>query len=36
MRQPAYAELHIYNPEHGFNSDTPPKHLYTEMPTADW
>jgi len=36
MRQPAYAEHLIYAPQHCFNSDTPPKRLYTEMHTADW
>jgi len=36
MRQPAYAKHLIYTPQHCFNSDTPPKRLYTEMHTADW
>jgi hypothetical protein len=36
MRQPAYTENLIYTPQRCFNSDTPPKRLYTEMPTADW
>jgi hypothetical protein len=36
MQQPAYAEHHIYAPQHCFNSDTVLKHLYTEMHTADW
>jgi len=36
MRQPAYAEHFIYAPQRWFNSDTPPKRLYTEMHTADW
>jgi hypothetical protein len=36
MRQPAHAEHPIYAPQCCFNSDTPPKRLYTEMPTADW
>jgi len=36
MRQPAYAEHLIYAPQCGFNSDNPPKRLYTEMHTADW
>ena len=36
MRQPAYAENPIYAPQRCFNSDTPPKLLYTEMHTADW
>jgi hypothetical protein len=36
MRQPAYAEHHIYAPHHCFNSDTPLNHLYTEMHPADW
>jgi len=35
-RQPAYAEHLIYAPQRCFNSDTPPKRLYTEMHTADW
>jgi len=36
MQQPAYAEHLIYAPQRCFNSDTPPKRLYTEMHTADW
>jgi len=36
MRQPAYAEHLIYAPQPCFNSDTPPKRLYSEMHTADW
>jgi hypothetical protein len=36
MQQQAYAEHHIYAPQHCFNSDTPPKRLYMEMYTADW
>jgi len=36
MRQAAYAEHLIYAPQHVSNSDTPPKRLYTQMPTADW
>jgi hypothetical protein len=36
MRQPAYAEHLIYAPQCCFNSDTPPKRLYTEMHTGDW
>jgi len=36
MRQPAYAEHLIYAPQCCFNSDTPPKHFYTEMHTAGW
>jgi hypothetical protein len=36
MRQPSYAEHHIYTPQRRFNSNTPPKHLYTEMHTVDW
>jgi len=36
MRQPAYTEHHVYAPLGFFNSDTPPKHLYNEMYTADW
>jgi hypothetical protein len=35
MRQPAYAEQLIYPPQHCLNSDTPPKHLYTKLPTVD-
>jgi hypothetical protein len=35
MRQPAYAGHQIYAPQHCSNSDTPLKHLYTEMYTAD-
>ena len=36
MRQPSNAEHLIHAPQRCFNSDTPPKHLYTEMHTADW
>jgi len=36
MRQLAYAKHLIYAPQRWFNSDTPPKRLYTEMHTADW
>jgi hypothetical protein len=36
MWQPAHAEHLIYAPQHCFNSNTPPKHLYTEMHTVDW
>jgi len=36
MRQPAYAEHHIYAPQLCFNCDAPPKRLYTKMHTADW
>jgi hypothetical protein len=36
MRQPAYAEHRIYAPQRGFNSNTPPKRLYTEIHTVDW
>jgi len=36
MPQPAYAEHLIYAPQRCFNSDTPPKLLYTEMHTAGW
>jgi len=36
MWQPAYAEHLIYAPLRYFNSNTPPKRLYTEMHTADW
>ena len=35
MRQPGYAEHQIYTPQHCFNSDTPPKRLYSTMHTAD-
>jgi hypothetical protein len=35
MPQPAYAEHLIYAPQHCFNSDMPPKRLYTEMHTAN-
>jgi len=31
MRQPAYAEHPIHAPQRCFDSDTPPKCLYTEM-----
>jgi len=36
MWQPAYAEHLIYAPQRCFNSNTPPKRLYTEMHSADW
>jgi len=36
MRQPAYAETLNYAHQHCFNSNTPPKCLYTDMHTADW
>jgi len=36
MRQPAYAEHHIYAPQPCFNSNMPPKLLDTEMHTVDW
>jgi hypothetical protein len=36
MRQPSYAEHYIFATQRCFNSDTPQKHLYTEMHTADW
>ena len=36
MLQPAYAEHLICAPQRCFNSDTPPKCLYTEMHTEDW
>jgi len=36
MRQPAYPGHLIYAPRRCFNSDTPPKPLYTELHTADW
>jgi hypothetical protein len=36
MRQPAYAEHHIFSRQHCFYSDMPPKRLYTKMYTADW
>ena len=36
MWQPAYAEHLIFAPQRCFNSDTPPKRLYTEMHTTDW
>ena len=35
MRQPVYTEHLIYAPQRCFNCDTPPKRLYTEMPTAE-
>jgi hypothetical protein len=31
MGQPAYTEHLIFAPQHCYNSDTPPKCLYTEM-----
>jgi hypothetical protein len=36
MRQPAYAEHHIYTPQHCFMSDTPQICLYTKMHNAEW
>jgi len=36
MRQTASAEHLIYAPQRCFNSDRPPKRLYTKMCTADW
>ena len=36
MRQPVYAEHHIYAPWRCINSDTPPKCLDTGVHTADW
>jgi hypothetical protein len=36
MWQPAYAKPHIYAPQYCFNSDTPLKHLYTEIHIAHW
>jgi len=36
MRQPAYTEHLIFALQRCFQSDTPPKRLYTEMHTADW
>jgi len=36
MEQPAYAEHLIFAPQCCFNSDMPPKCLYTKMHTADW
>jgi hypothetical protein len=36
MQQLAYAKHPNYAPRHGFDSYTPPKHLYTEMHPADW
>lgn len=36
MRQPAYAEDLVYAPQRCFNTDAPPKRLYTEMHTGDW
>jgi len=36
MRQPAYTEHLIFAPQRSFNSDTPPKRLYTELHTVDW
>jgi hypothetical protein len=36
IRQPVYTEYLILAPQHCFNSDTPPKRLYTEMHTANW
>jgi len=36
MQHSAYAEHLIYTPQRWFNSDLPPKLIYTEMHTADW
>jgi len=36
MRQSPYAEHLIYPSQCCFNSDTPPKHIYAQMHTADW
>jgi hypothetical protein len=36
MWQPAYAEHLIYAPQGCFNTDTPPKRVYTDMHTAHW
>jgi hypothetical protein len=36
MQQSAYTEQLIYADQHCLNSVTPPKLLYTEMPTVDW
>jgi hypothetical protein len=36
MRLPVVAKHRIYTPQCCLNSDTPPKHFYTEMHTADW
>jgi len=36
MRQPVYTWHLIYTPQRCFNRNTPPKHLYTTMHTADW
>jgi hypothetical protein len=36
MRQPAYTADLICAPQRCFNSNTPPKRLYTEMHSADW
>jgi len=36
MRQPAYAEHHIYTPHQCLNRDTPLKYLHTKIHTVDW
>jgi hypothetical protein len=36
IRQPAYAEHHIYAPQHCLNSDSPPQCRYSEIHTLDW
>jgi hypothetical protein len=36
MQQPTYGEHLIFAPQCCFNSDTPPKRLYTELYTTDW
>jgi len=36
MRQPAYVKYLVYATQNCFNSNTPPKRLYTEIQTADW
>jgi hypothetical protein len=35
MWQPTYANHLVYTPQHGYNSDTPPKHVHTEIHTVD-
>jgi len=35
MRSQVYTEHHNYPPQHCINSDTPQRHLYTTMQTAD-
>jgi hypothetical protein len=36
MRQQAFTEHFIFATQRCYNSETPPKHLYAEMHTADW